>query len=254
MNKLSVFLKEKNINLIEEINIEVLDNYIDWLTCASKTKKNHIQIISLMLDQAVKEKIITDNPAKGVTLPRIIKMDKHRLLIEEDLSLIFKHSGQWNLYYNFLYYTGLRAGDVAMLKHENIDVNKKAIVSLVRKSRRIHEFPLADDLIVLIPNSSDKSLPLFPRLYAETDRKLNDNLAIPRKFLQKILRENGKKKATLHSFRTTYNNILRDLGLAIEDRQILLAHSSSETTKIYTHPNFELASKFVNKIPNNSAK
>ncbi len=39
------------------------------------------------------------------------------------------------------------------------------------------------------------------------------------------------------------------MGLSIEDRQILLAHSSSETTKIYTHPNFDLASKFVNRIP-----
>lgn len=33
------------------------------------------------------------------------------------------------------------------------------------------------------------------------------------------------------------------------DIQILLAHASSETTKIYTHPNFELASEYINKIP-----
>ena len=34
------------------------------------------------------------------------------------------------------------------------------------------------------------------------------------------------------------------------DRQALLAHSSSETTKIYTHPNFERALEFVNRLPN----
>lgn len=28
-----------------------------------------------------------------------------------------------------------------------------------------------------------------------------------------------------------------------------LAHTYCETTKVYTHPNFELASQFVNKIP-----
>ena len=39
------------------------------------------------------------------------------------------------------------------------------------------------------------------------------------------------------------------MGLSIEDRQALLAHSSSETTKIYTHPNFDLALKFVNRLP-----
>ena len=35
----------------------------------------------------------------------------------------------------------------------------------------------------------------------------------------------------------------------MDDRKILLAHASSETTKLYTHPNFDLAAQFVNKIP-----
>ena len=38
-------------------------------------------------------------------------------------------------------------------------------------------------------------------------------------------------------------------GLSIDDRWILLAHSSSETTKIYTHPNLEIAKKWVDKMP-----
>ena len=35
----------------------------------------------------------------------------------------------------------------------------------------------------------------------------------------------------------------------MEGRQALLAHSSSETTKIYTHPNLELAFEYINKMP-----
>ena len=35
-------------------------------------------------------------------------------------------------------------------------------------------------------------------------------------------------------------------GLGIEDRQILLAHASSQMTKVYTHPNFDLALEYVN--------
>ncbi len=49
-------------------------------------------------------------------------------------------------------------------------------------------------------------------------------------------------------FRLTFNNSLRDLGLSIEDRQVLLAHASSDVNKIYTHPNFDLASQYVNKL------
>ena len=40
-----------------------------------------------------------------------------------------------------------------------------------------------------------------------------------------------------------------DLGLSIEDRKVLLAQASSEANKIYTHPNFDLASRYVNQIP-----
>lgn len=67
--------------------------------------------------------------------------------------------------------------------------------------------------------------------------------------MQSMLKINERPKATLHSFRRTFNNVLRDLGLDMNDRQILLAHSSSETTKLYTNPNFDRAKEFVNKIP-----
>ena len=44
------------------------------------------------------------------------------------------------------------------------------------------------------------------------------------------------------------------MGLSIEDRQILLTHTSSETTKIYTHPNFDLASEYVIRLPDYTEK
>jgi len=67
--------------------------------------------------------------------------------------------------------------------------------------------------------------------------------------MQTLLLSNGRPKADLHSFRHTFNQSLLDLGMEIEDRQRLLAHASSDTTKIYTHPNFDLALQYVNKIP-----
>ena len=232
-----------------DITVKVLDNYIDWLDCAPKTKKNHMGIISLMLNQAVKEELITVNNAKKVTLPRIYKRERHRLLEPIDLEIIFKGAGAYYLYYLFLFHTGLRAGDVAMLKYRNIDLQKGAIVSFIRKSRRIQELPLSKYLISHTGLFKNEELPLFPDIYGSTERKLNDNLAKPRVFLQSLLDAQVRPKANLQSFRVTFNNTLRDLGLSIEDRQILLSHSSSETTKIYTHPNFELAAEYVNKLP-----
>ncbi len=249
LKRFQTYLESQKVSRLDEINVNVLNGHIDWLECAPKTKKNHIGVISLMLDQAIKEDILADNPAKQVTLPRIVHEVRHRPLEQVDLEIIWRGAGGWSLYYAFLLFTGLRAGDVAMLTYGNIDRKKHALVSFVRKSRRIHEFPLSKTLLDRITEGRRKDEPLFPALYAENERKLNDNLAEPRKYMQALLEAAGRPKATLHSFRATFNNTLRDLGLPIEDRQVLLAHSASETTKIYTHPNFDLAAQFVNRIP-----
>ena len=84
---------------------------------------------------------------------------------------------------------------------------------------------------------------------AVTERKLNDNLKKPRLYMQALLKAEGRPKATLHSFRTTFNNTLRDLGLDMDDRRQLMSHSSSETTKIYTHPNFDQAREWIDRMP-----
>ena len=263
LNKFKEYMTNRKILRLDDLTVKVLNEYIDNLTkmvkdgkdgfkevsVAPKTKRNHLQEISLMLDQAVIEEIIQSNPSKKVTLPIMKKTKENRVLTLIDLKTIFSKSGSWTLYYAFLYHTGLRAGDVAVLKHGNIDFKKKAIVSFIKKSRRIHEFPLPTVLLELIPKGKNSSEPLFPELYNERRKKVKDNLAKPRKYMQALLTANGLEWATLHSFRHTFNTSLRDLGLSIEDRQILLAHASSEVNKIYTHPNFDLASQYVNRIP-----
>ena len=216
VNSLGDYLKSINVKTVSDITIKVLDGYIDHLSCSAKTKKNHLIEIRQMLKRAVIEGLLPNNPAEHVTLPRIIKAEIHRPLGQYDLEVIFNHAGAWRLYFEFLYRTGLRAGDVAMLTYGNIDKKRKVIVSLIRKSRRVHEVPLSNILLNQIDNLNGDD-PLFPSLYSQSERKLNDNLAKPRKFLQGILKANNRKKATLHSFRTTFNNTLRDLGLSIDD-------------------------------------
>ncbi|NQU27191.1 MAG: tyrosine-type recombinase/integrase [Candidatus Marinimicrobia bacterium] len=206
----------------------------------------------------IKEELIKSNPARLVTLPQIVKVREHRLLDDVDIEVIFKSAGIWQLYYAYLLHTGLRAGDVAMLTYENINRKKKTIINYIRKSRRMHEIPLSDTLIQLTPDHRAKA-PLFPSLYAvnensdgkivTNEKRLHDRLSKPRKYMQAILQAAERLKADLHSFRVTYNNQLRDLGLSDNDRQILMTHSSSRTTQIYTHPNMDLMREYINKLP-----
>lgn len=250
LNQFSEFLENNGIYTIDEINVSVLNDFIDQLDNTPKTKKNYLGVISVMLKQAQKEELIQNNPAKLVTLPEMTQNnERHRLLDRDDLKAIFKDFGPYRLYYLALLYTGLRAGDVSSLTYENIDFDKRTIISLIRKSRRIHELPLADELYELLKAENRHTGPIFPTLYSEDESILKENLTYPRKHLQTLLKADDRPHATLHSFRRTYNNMLRDVGLSIEDRQVLLTHTSSSTTKIYTNPNIELAREYINKIP-----
>ena len=109
-------------------------------------------------------------------------------------------------------------------------------------------FPLANTLRAHIPADMSSRQPLFPQLYATNEKRLNHNLSKPRKHMQQLLADSSRPKATLHSFRHTFNTMLRDLGMSIEDRRVLLSHATSSVTKIYTHPNLEVAKKLVNKL------
>ncbi|MBC8400376.1 MAG: site-specific integrase [Candidatus Marinimicrobia bacterium] len=259
LKRFQQYLDLKKVKRLDEITVPLTDGYIDWLSCAPKTRKNHVNVIAIMLDQAIKEGVLTTNPVRKATLPKITQVVKHRLLNLEDVKVIFEGAGSWKLYYLYLYHTGLRAGDAGMLTYGNVNRKKGIITNYIRKSRRIHEFPLSDLLINATPKGK-KDEPLFPLLYSLRrnekgksvidERNLHYRLSKPREYLQAILHVAERPKATLHSFRVTYNNSLRDLGLSIEDRQILLAHSSSQTTQVYTHPNIQLAREYVNRLPN----
>ena len=251
LGKFQSFCQKGEIRMLSDLKTVHIQKHLDNLTCASKTRRNHLGEIKRMFDYAIRLDLVQRNPCDIITVRKNRNEPKrdHRLLKDLDLKLINEYGEPYSLFYDMLLYTGLRAGDVALLTYGNINFQKGCIESLIRKSRKIHEFPLAAHLLErLNPEKPDKE-PLFPAVFTDKDRSQNDKLVRPRKHLQWLLRINNRPKATLHSFRHTFNQRLRDLGLGIEDRQALLAHASSSTTKIYTHPNLDLAREYVNKLP-----
>ena len=249
LTRLKDFCLSQKVTYLDGITVRVLQDYINSQTkLAPKTKKNQRQIISKMLDRAKIEGLIDNNPAPMVELPKMKQVRPRRPFEPIDLRIIFKNAEKWKLFYAFLNYTGLRAGDVAMLKYENIDLIKRTISCYVQKSRKDVILPFSDSLTRAISNGKDET-PIFPELFTKSKRKLNGNLAKPRKYLQRILKENNRPHADLHCFRHTFNDALKNLGLGENDRSVLFAQSSAKVNKIYSHPNLDVARTVINKIP-----
>ena len=109
--------------------------------------------------------------------------------------------------------------------------------------------PLAEGRTKLLPKWDDPDQAIFPELFSENETQLNGRLRLPRLHMQAFLAKGKRPKATLHSFRTTFNNSLRDLGLAIEDRRTLMGHSAGKTTEVYGRGNLQLAREYIDKFP-----
>jgi len=192
--------------------------------------------------------------AETTILPKILHGTPHRLLERIDLEIIFRGAAGWWLFYAFLLFTGLRSDIVAMLVYGNIDRKKRALVNFMYSSRYNFEYPLVDVLLDPILDDQNASAPLFPRLFSNIEhpilrqQQLNENLALPNEFMQALLGAEDRPLATLHSFRLTFNETLRNLGRRLGDRQVMGIYSRGKGTRFSTHPSFDLAVNYLTEL------
>lgn len=255
--RLRVFLHSMKITNIREITPRIMKYYLlEKINSGKspKTIKNHFGFISILFDSAVDDDIIHKNPVKKIKKPKIKENKPHRELEQIDLDIIINNESEYQLYYQFLLYTGLRAGDAALLKYGQIGYyGEIPIINVyIKKSDTFTTLPLSNVLLKKLDLNKQTDEPIFPNLYDENPIRLNWKYTKARIYLQELLKKKNRPKATLHSFRVTFNNVLRNLGLSIEDRQVLMAHSASKVTKDYTRTNVPLSAEMINKIPDYS--
>ncbi len=147
-----------------------------------------------------------------------------------------------------MYYTGLRLGDVLTMQVAEFDLINGIYERKISKTGKTMRMPLSCSLVDILEHSLPGSGPAFPRYYPvnatrkETIRcnMLND--------LKRILKKLDIPDGCLHSFRHAFNQELMNLGLNIEDRQVLMGHSAARTTRIYSHPNESLARYYLDRL------
>jgi integrase len=83
-------------------------------------------VFAQMLDLAVRDKRLPSNPARGVRLPRQASKAR-RFLTAEQVEALALECGQHALVVRFLAYTGLRWGEMAALRVQDIDPLRRRI-------------------------------------------------------------------------------------------------------------------------------
>ena len=217
---------------------------------SGSTIRNRLMPLRVIVNQAREQGILTTSPFDGVKLPvangsRDRFADRH-----EAEALLGLLENPARAFMAVAFYSGLRAGEIAGLKIEHLDIAgatiyvRQAWSARVRKmgkpkSRRsIREVPIPAVLVAHLtehlatrPSDGEALVFVSTRGGAFNSQSVNDRVrkecASPNVGLQPI---------TLHSARHTYASLSAAAGVPITDLSEFLGHSSLELSlKTYRH-------------------
>ena len=230
------FIKSINARVVEDLNILVIDNFIDTLSLRGykpKTIKNKIVVIRSFIKFLYSKNLIDIRP-EAIEIPKTTEVEANFLDEEEQLALI---KSARNLRDKALIMTilssGLRASEILNLKEDDL-YRRSLIVSrgkggkprvtfidpLTEKSIREYHHKREVNSVFVFTNSFGKPLSrqYLSRMISET-----------------ALRAGIKKRVSAHTLRHSFaTNMLRK-GARIEDVQPLMGHSNISTTRLYMH-------------------
>jgi integrase/recombinase XerC len=253
-NDLKEFMQFVDSLNISEVNKEVIRQYIGYLSekkLEVKSIRRKISSIRSYFNFLIKEGIYSQNPCRGLVLPKIKKsipefLDAEPLLnyLNENTESDFE-SIRNKLIIDILYQTGIRRSELVNLKKNDIDLNNLNLKVLGKRNKeRIIPFSLqlADNLNRYFSVLYDMNIKSEYLLVDKNGKQLSSFQVyyIVKKELSKITTQEKKHP---HILRHTFATHLLNNGADINAVKELLGHSNLKATEIYTHSNIEQLKK-----------
>lgn len=247
---------------------KIINNYSKKFSLAVLKK---IKIYgSMILDYAVKMKVIYSNPMKDVLLPKkkddIASDDKDKYYSKEELKQFLElveseQDIKLTAMFRVLAYTGIRKGELQALNWDDIDftnnmitinktlalnTEKKVVVQTPKSKSSIRSISIDEqtanilkrwkfkqrERFLMVGTRIKKHQPCFSDEVTNSYLYLNFMNAN----LKRICKKNEFKLIKVHGFRHTHCSLLFESGFTIQEVQDRLGHSDLKTTmSIYAH-------------------
>lgn len=215
-----------------------------------ESRRKTLMLLRQVVRFAIKRGYIVSDPTEGIKLRRDKRPGRLRWFTVEELQRIFQKAQE--LYpqvahiYRFLYYTGLRRGELVSLKWSDVDLRRKVLKIQDSKSpegyRRV---PLREEAIEIL-QSLEK---LSDWVFVNPDTSLPWDASFLSKTFTKILKSCKIMGASLHTLRHTFASHLAMAGVPLDVIRDLLGHSSVQITEIYAHLAPDHIKAAVEKLP-----
>ena len=244
------FLKLKKIDSLEEVDKQVLRDYLAYLLeqgIAKASIARKISAIRSFYRYLVREEILAKNPIEQAASPKLDRRLPSFLTVEETVSLLKAPDlgtpqGQRDrAIMELIYAAGLRVSELVNLNLEQVNLDTREIRVWGKGSK---------ERVVLMGELAVRALSNYlsqsrPKLKGEKGDRgalfLNKGGGrLTERMVQKILNKYAtlagiNKRIYPHILRHTFATHLLDGGADLRVVQELLGHANLSTTQIYTH-------------------
>lgn len=254
-----------SLQAIEPVHVAT---YIETLhrRLAAPSVKQHLAAIRMLFDWLVVGQIVSSNPASSVRGPKhvvkrgktpVLAADEARQLLDSiDLSTLAGLRDRALI--GVMVYSFARvSAAVAMNLEDYFSEGKRWWLRFREKGGKRHEVPAhhnaeayLDAYIEAAKIARDKKLPLFrtiDRTGQLTRRPMSRNDAL--RMVKRRCRAGGLPSSTCcHTFRATGITAYLENGGTIENAQVIAAHESPRTTKLYDRTSDEITLDEIERI------
>jgi integrase len=221
---------------------------------ARATANLGVKVLRVALGEAVRQGLLTLNPAQRVKLLKASSESKRRAFTLAEIKRILKacaHDVEWRGLVLFGLYLGQRLGDLARLTWRTVNLETGEIAFTARKTGRRVVLPLVQplaDYLASLPASDDPDGFIFPNAakHKRTSRLSNEfrdilvdaGLVEPRNYKTTTKGRSHAREASeisFHSLRHSAVTMLKASGLSDVFAREIVGHESSAVSRQYTH-------------------
>lgn len=247
INAFSSFLKEADLPLSDFDDDSVL-LFLAWLQQRGNgihTLARYLSALRSFFIWCVDHQIVAKNPLTMVNTPKIPQILPEVLTREEMMKLLNTPQKKEKLglrdhvILHMLYATGTRVSELISLKPIDLDLDRGIIRIRGGKGNKERYVPIYDAAISMLDNYLQYTRPLFKPI--EDAVFLNrSGKHISRQGIWRLIKRYTQladihKKISPHTFRHSFATHLLEGGADIRSVQMLLGHSSLDTTERYLH-------------------
>ncbi|NQX01710.1 tyrosine-type recombinase/integrase [bacterium] len=258
---------------LESLTVADVRNFREKLTSegrTARTAQHYVRDIGSGLRTAVREGLLTHNPASGLDpLEFTDSVDRKPFVAAEVVKLInAAPSADWKGMILLGLYTGLRLGDIAKLKWGMVDFTEgtlRLMPAKTKKKKRMICIPLhpqARQFLENHPIADDPDEPIFPTLAI---RRIDGNKGLSMTFVDimtkagvsrgkaRIVEKESAGRSThergFHALRHAFVTMLTNCDVDEDLRKKLAGHTDSEVHAIYTHFEVKTLAAAIEKMP-----